>query len=172
MKLIRLLIPFSIGILVFSSCHKIEQVSPRPSIEYQNFTIFDTTDILGNEAKGGRLKFRFQDGDGNVGIMNNPLQDDSTNLFFILYRKVNGKMVVAGPNDPLKPSEYRIPFMERRGQNKIMQGTISVTFYYLFYSKTDTIMYDFWIRDRASNRSNTASTSEIIVSENNVYPNP
>ena len=36
-------------------------------------------------------------------------------------------------DDILKPSNYRIPFMERTGQNKILKGTISITFLYLFY---------------------------------------
>jgi len=72
-------------------------------------------------------------------------------------------------NDPLKPSPYRIPYMERLGQNKILKGTISVTFLYLFYSPTDTIRYDFYIKDRALNESNVASTSEIVLSVNKTY---
>ena len=59
--------------------------------------------------------------------------------------------------------------MVRLGQNKILRGTISVTFLYLFYSPTDTIKYDFYIKDRALHESNVASTSEIVISTNNVY---
>lgn len=71
--------------------------------------------------------------------------------------------------DPIKPSSYRIPYMERLGQNKILRGTISVSFIYLFYPAGDTIRYDFYIRDRAYNDSNVESTSEIVLSANNVY---
>jgi hypothetical protein len=78
-------------------------------------------------------------------------------------------MQPAPVNDLLKPSSYRIPYMERLGQNKILKGTISVTFLYLFYSPSDTIRYDFYIKDRAQNVSNVASTNEIILSVNNVY---
>ncbi len=78
-------------------------------------------------------------------------------------------MVPAPDNDPLKPSDYRIPYLERLGQNKILKGTISVTFLYLFYSPADTIRYDFYLKDRAENLSNTVSTSEIILSENGTY---
>ena len=78
-------------------------------------------------------------------------------------------MVPAGDNDPLKPSSYRIPYMERLGQNKILKGTIAVTFLYLFYSPGDTIRYDFYVQDRALNQSNVASTSEIVLSENKIY---
>ncbi len=168
-KIKYLLIIFS-SILVLDSCKKVEQLSAVPQIEFTSFTIFDTTDILGNHSKGGRLKFKFQDGDGDLGL-DAPTQGqvDSTNLFFTLFRKVNGVMVPAAANDPLTPSEYRIPYMERLGQNKILKGSISVIFMYLFYSPTDTISYDFYIKDRALNSSNVASTSEIEVSVNKTY---
>ena len=78
-------------------------------------------------------------------------------------------MVVAPANDPLTPSSYRIPYMVRLGQNKILKGTISITFLYLFYTKTDTISYDFFLMDRDMNSSNIETTAEIIVSENKVY---
>jgi hypothetical protein len=157
-------------VVAFGSCRKIEQLPPVPNIEFTSFAIFDTIDILGNNAKGGRLKFHFEDGDGDLGL-NSPSesQTDTTNLFFTLFRKTSGTMIPAPDNDPLKPSSYRIPYMERLGQNKILRGTISVTFLYLFYSPTDTIRYDFYIMDRAMNESNVASTSEIVISVNGIY---
>lgn len=78
-------------------------------------------------------------------------------------------MIQAPENDPLRPSSYRIPYMERLGQNKILKGTITVTFLYQFYTESDTIRYDFYIKDRANNESNMASTSEIILSVNDIY---
>jgi hypothetical protein len=159
-----------IAVLAMGSCTKIEHLSPIPSISFKSFTIFDTTDILGNESKAGRLNFYFVDGDGDVGLkVPTEGQADSTNLFFILYRKTDGIMSPAEANDPLYPSSYRIPYMVRLGQNKILRGTISVTFLYLLYSPTDTIKYDFYIRDRLLHQSNMASTSEIIISTNNIY---
>lgn len=170
MREIRYLIIVIIIILILDSCRKIEQLPAIPKIEFKSFTVFDTIDILGNHSKGGRLKFHFEDGDGDLGL-NAPSGDqaDSTNLFLTLYRKVGGVMVLAPDNDPLKPSEYRIPYMERLGQNKILKGTISVTFMYLFYTPSDTINYDFYIKDRALNVSNVASTNEIVPSVNNIY---
>jgi hypothetical protein len=146
------------------------QLPAVPHIEFTSFTIFDTTDILGNKSKGGRLRFHFEDGDGDLGL-NAPsdITADSTNLFFTLFRKKGGVMLPTPDNDPLKPSSYRIPFMERLGQNKILKGTISVTFLYLFYSPADTIRYDFYIKDRALNESNVVSTNEIVLSVNNTY---
>jgi hypothetical protein len=170
MKEIRYLFLIVISLLVLNSCLKVEHLPAVPHIEFTSFTIFDTTDILGNNSKGGRLKFHFEDGDGDLGL-NAPTGDqtDSTNLFFTLFRKEGGVMVPAPDNDPLKPSAYRIPYMERSGQNKILKGTISVTFLYLFYSPADTIRYDFYIKDRALNESNVVSTNEIVLSVNNTY---
>jgi hypothetical protein len=151
--------------LIISSCRKIESLPPKPTIEYKSFLIFDTTDMLGNKEKAGRLKFSFKDGDGDIG-MEEPTdgQTDTSNLFLTLYRKRSGQMLP----DSLKPS-YRIPFIENNGQNKILKGTISVTFFYLFDTITDTIRYDFFIKDRALHESNTVSTNEIIIRKNGIY---
>ena len=154
------------------SCRKIQQLPATPHIDFTSFTIFDTTDILGNSSKGGRLKFRFEDGDGDLGL-NPPTiagRTDSTDLFLTLFRKKAGSMDSVSGLDPLLPSPaLRIPFMERLGQNKILKGTISVTFIYQSYLPTDTIKYDFFIKDRALNESNVASTSEIVLSVNKTY---
>ena len=72
---------FPVILLNAYSCKKIESLSPVPYIEYRSFEIFDTTDILGNKAKGGRLRFYFEDGDGDLG-MNPPSEEvsDTNNL--------------------------------------------------------------------------------------------
>jgi hypothetical protein len=172
MRKVRYLSFVIVSLIFLIGCKKVKQLPATPHIEYTSFTIFDTTDILGNISKGGKLKFHFEDGDGDLGL-NAPTpngdQTDSTNLFLTLYRKEGGVMVPAPDNDPLKPSPYRIPYMERTGQNKILEGTITVTFLYLFYSPTDTIRYDFYIKDRALNASNVASTSQIVIADNSTY---
>ena len=150
---------------IFSfSCGKIEQLPIVPHIEFRNFTVFDTLDILGNQSKGARLLFYFEDGDGDIGL-NPPEGDasDTTNLFLSLYKKINGVMT---PTLSVGPSRYRIPYMERLGQNKILKGTIQVSFVYSFTNPGDTIMYDFFIKDRAGNESNTVTTCEIVLTEN------
>jgi hypothetical protein len=163
---------FLLTILAFS-CRKIESLPPEPYIEFTNFAVFDTTDILGNSYKGGKLKFYFEDGDGDLGIPQ-PSEggtEDTINLFMTLYRKVDGSMIPVADNDPLKPPGFRIPYMERPGQNKILKGTIAVTFLYLFYSPDDSaiIKYNFYVKDRADNQSNTEATNEISLSVNDVY---
>jgi len=172
MRIINYLIILLIVDVALESCRKIEQLPPIPKIEFTSFEVFDTIDILGNKGKAGRLKFYFEDGDGDIGL-DEPTdnQIDTTNMFLELYRKTDGNMVLSmDETDPLLPSSsYRIPYMERLGLNKILKGTISVILLYLDYSPTDTVRYDFFIKDRALNESNVASTSEIVISSNNVY---
>jgi hypothetical protein len=163
------LIVFLILLFVIS-CGEIEKLPPVPSIKFTNFEIFDSTDLLGNDVKGGRLNFYFEDGDGDMGLASPDINSsgDTTNLFFTLYRKTGGLLVPAPDDDPLTPSPYRIPFMVRLGQNKILRGNISVTFLYLFYSEADTIKYEFYVKDRAKHDSNKASTCEIVITNNGI----
>ena len=173
MKLAKYLTLTILFIILFFSCGKIEKLPPKPFIRFKSFEVFDSTDILENAVKGGRLNFYFEDGDGDLGL---PLSVesttvDSTNLFFILFRKTSGIFVKAADNDPLKPSSYRIPYMDRQGQNKILRGNIRITFLYLFAKPTDTIKYMFYIKDRALNFSDTVSTCEITFKNNGVCNN-
>jgi hypothetical protein len=172
MRKFKLLLILILTLTSINACIKVEQLPPRPSIEFTSFEIYDTLDILGNISKGGRLLFRFEDGDGDLGLTA-PVgaQIDTTNLNLLLYRKIDGSMVrVTDKYDPLLPYDaYRIPFLERLGQNQILRGSISVTFIYQSYEPGDTIKYQFFIKDRAENLSNIEETAEIIVAENNIY---
>jgi hypothetical protein len=171
----RFLLPGIVIITLTSvtSCIEVETLPARPSIEYTSFEVFDTLDILGNVSKAGRLLFRFEDGDGDLGLAppSGEFGNDTTNLSLTLFRKIDGTMEkVTDKNDPLLPySSYRIPYLERLGQNQILRGTISVTMIYQSYEAGDTIKYEFYIKDRAENFSNLEETAEIIVSENNIY---
>jgi len=156
--LIVLILPFHSG------CEKIKQLPPEPYIEFRQFTMFDTIDPLGNQAKGGLLDFYFEDGDGDLGVLAE--QADTINLLLTLYYKEEGVFIEADSTDDNRPKGYRIPYMEREGQNKTLQGRIEITFFYYYYTfdLTDTIKYDFYIKDRAGNESNIESTCEIPFS--------
>jgi hypothetical protein len=120
--------PLILMALMLGSCHKIVQLPDTPYIKFTSFAVFDTTDILGNDCKGGRLKFYFEDGNGDLGL--NDAESgvtDTTNLFLTLYRKTSGIMTEVPDNDLMKPSGYRIPYMERTGQNKILKRLHSFT---------------------------------------------
>jgi hypothetical protein len=159
-----------IGLLVLTtaiiSCGRIKNLPDEPRVEFRSFTLLDSTDILGNHLKAGVLTLYFEDGDGDLGL---PEPDsiypgiDTTNLFFTLYRKTDGVFSEVGDDDFLKPSSYRIPYLEPIGQNDILRGTIDITMLYFIYSDTDTIYYDFKVKDRYGNISNTDSTCVIVL---------
>ncbi len=152
--------------LVLTDCQKPIRISAVPDIKFTSFQAFDTTDILGNKARGGRLKFYFEDGDGDLGLDPPTIPgQDSVNLFFKLYRMVKGTLEQAADNDPLTPSNYRIPYLTQVGQNRALSGTVSVTFLYLFYQPADTIQYQFFVRDRASHVSNVVTTCIIPLTK-------
>lgn len=154
-----------ITVLFSASCKKIQQLPPEPRIEYRSFEMFDSTDILlGNTYKAGRLKFYFEDGDGDLGIKQ-PISgipdQDSVNLTFYQYSKLNG--IFTESDDTLY---YRIPYIERIGQNQIIQGTIEISFLYIGFDDQDTIKYDFFVKDRSGNISNTSTSCEISFFNN------
>ena len=153
-----------------TACFKITPISETPNIEFISFEIFDTTDILQNKSKGGKLKFKFEDGDGDVGL-NQLSGSDTTNLKMTLYRKINGVMqLVTDAYDPLLPhSGYRIPYMDKVGQSIVQRGEIIITLIYQSYNQDDIIKYSFFITDRAGNISNVEETVEIIVAQNGIY---
>lgn len=171
MKSIIIPVIFVFSLIFIGSCGKLETLPEEPYIEFTDFTVFDTTDILGNSIKGGKLKFYFEDGDGDLGLEAPTEQSefDSINLFLNLYRMNDGVISPAGVNDPLKPTGYRIPYMETIGQNTILKGDVSVIFLYFFYTEEDSIKYEFYVKDRAENISNTVSTGIIPIFYNGTY---
>ncbi|MBN1108649.1 MAG: hypothetical protein JXR66_02370 [Bacteroidales bacterium] len=172
MRKIKYILPVIIIFTAFMACKKIEILPDTPKIEFTSFIVFDTTDILGNAYKGGRLNFYFEDGDGDLGLKQpSGNYSDTANLFFTLYRKTEGQFTEVPEDDFLNPSDYRIPYMDREGQNKILKGTITVSFLYIFYDvdDTDTVKYEFFVKDRELNTSNTAVTCEIPLSVNGKY---
>ena len=169
MKKIKLSIIIFAVIALSTSCLKIENVSEIPSIEFVSFEVFDTITNLGNNSKAGRLKFRFEDGDGDIGL---PKTTEETNFEMSLYRKKDGVMQLVTDSDPLLPgTSYSIPYLQKIGQSKVLRGEIIISMLYDFYipNIADTIKYDFYIIDRAGNISNTEETAEIIVAQNDIY---
>ena len=161
--LFGLLLAFSI----FLSCEKVESISDIPYIEFKSFDLRDTVDILGNEIKIGELVFKFEDGDGDIGIEQPDsvyFIDPAYNLFFTLFEKIDGEFVEVEETELETPLNYRIPFIENIGQNKTLRGEIKVEFYYLLMLY-DTVKYEFYIIDRAEHQSNVETTREISFNE-------
>ncbi len=160
-----MLIKAMILVSAFSSCEEIKNYPDEPSIDYKSFQLFTSTDALGNPIALGKLEFDFTDGDGDIGL-NQPNSDISLlpdslkyNLFMQMYTMEEGIFIPV--EDTTENSNYRIPFIERTGQNKTLSGTIIVDIEYPQILH-DTIYYTFYILDREFHKSNT-DTTDILV---------
>jgi len=164
----RILTNTILSILLISAfaCEKIRQLPPEPMIEFRNFIIKDTIDELGNAIKKGELIFYFEDGDGDLGAGQAGAVSDTieANVFLSVLQKSSGSFITPdSANWFLSDQKFRIPELERVGQNQTLMGTVELTIFYRFVNlhANDTIMYDLYIEDQAGNRSNTISTCEI-----------
>ena len=173
MKKIKLSIVVFAIIALSTACFKVATTSEIPKIEFISFEVFDSTGSPLGNTKAGILKFRFEDGDGNIGVFD-PDKSDTTNLKLTLYRKIDGDMrLVTDNTDPLLPGpDYTIPYLKTVGQSKVLRGEIAVILLYTSYrpqNQSDIIKYVFFITDRAGNQSNIEATAEIIANENGIY---
>ncbi len=152
-------------VLGFSSCLKRNDFPDEPQIEYLDFVKYQNTQ---GKDSIGVLKFKFTDGDGDIGLDQQdtfPPFDISSQYYYNFYvkyfEKQNGNIVEVIL--PL-PNNSRIPNITPVGQNKTLEGEIEVALYINNpTSSFDTIKFEAYIFDRALHQSNTIVTPEIIV---------
>jgi hypothetical protein len=160
----NLILVVVIGFIVIMACEKIEPADPIPEIGFKDFTVTDGYDSLGNEVKACELIFTFIDGDGDIGLFEDPNDTiQPKNVFIIPFEKSEGNYY---RNDELDTLTFWIEHdekMERVGQNKTLKGEIIVEFsiYKKLISDYDTLKFDFYIIDRAENKSNVESTTDV-----------
>jgi len=157
---------FSLAIF-FAACEEIKTYPEIPFVDYQSFSLFATTDDLGNNMLLGKLEFDFTDGDGDLGL-EQPETETTTdsipadsllyNLYLFLYEKNGTGFNKTEVIDTLK---FRVPYIERPGQNKTLKGRITIDLEYkvILY---DTFFYTFYIVDRQFNKSNVDTTDVLI----------
>ena len=151
-------------LLFFSGCGDIETIPDVPVITYKSHTIYLTTDDLGNNIVLIQLNIEFTDGDGDIGFKPTSLPNEpdslNYNFFMTLYDYKDGEFEKV---EGLEMMKYRIPYIERKGQNKVLKGNIYIDLEYqtIIY---DTIFYSFYLVDRQFNKSNVDSTDVIILS--------
>lgn len=145
-------------IIVSISCRREEKFPDEPIIKFKSFDFTDTT-IIGNKVKQGLLTFTFTDGNGDIGFdTTSPRQNTIFLTKFCL------------KNDTLQQIETLVEmnyFVNRvfKDENPhSISGEMQVADLNEFaLNFGDTIMYKFYIIDRAGNRSNIDSTGLIVV---------
>lgn len=154
---ILLIIPLAWG------CYQIESYPPEPEITYVSFELTDSVDLLGNNVLSGVLRFSFVDGDGDVGDYaptDTSLNDSVKHVFIDLYKKEAGIFV---RQDLIVDYYYRIPYFEPGANNPVLKGDVLIydlNFYAPFDG--DTLRYQFYMRDRAGNKSNIEQTDVFV----------
>lgn len=163
MKMVRAI--FISALIILSGCGDIVTYPDVPVITFKNHTVYLTTDDLGNRIALVKLNIEFTDGDGDIGLKQPSLPNlpDSLmyNCYLTLYDYKDGQFEIV--EDLAGTQKYRIPYIERKGQNKALKGNIYVDMEYqsIIY---DTIFYSFYIVDRQYNKSNVDSSDVIVLS--------
>ena len=157
----------------FFSCKKPATLAPGPpSVKFMDFNVKSETNAY--------FHFSFTDPDGDIGLKN----EDTLGAFafgqpyyFDFHMKifkfdtvsqswVSGVYVVTNtppnPNDSFGVFKYRIPFVENNSKDKSLTGEVYVQM--AGFRPTTTIKrfrYEFYIFDRAHNKSNVVTTPEF-----------
>ena len=166
---VKIAIIFIACIVVFC-CTKKEATPVPPTITFMEA-------YLSEDNTYSIVKFEFYDGDGDLGLK----QDENSgerefNLLVDYYEKVNGVWVLKSPVITYNTSEAkydttylhtRIPFIENENKDAL-EGDMEVDLLFhpnLFLNspQADTFRYELTLIDRALQRSNKITTSELIV---------
>lgn len=161
------------------SCVEFEPISPIPEVQYQDFELKDGFDTLGNPVKFALLEFNFIDGDADFGVYPEISTDTSYpdsirfNLILNFYDKIDGIYKhktfwndTANRFDTLvlKLAILHDTKMDRVGQNKTVKGKITSNTQFTQWGElNDTFRIEFFIRDRALNKSNLDYSDDYIV---------
>lgn len=149
--------------LSFSACRKQEKFPVIPVIEFVSLEAAedagDGTDVC--------LCFKFQDGDGDIGLDETdtqaPFDTSSTyyyNCFIKYFEKQNGVFVEVETPATLN---MRIPRLSDQDEESISGELYLNLFANNPFSPYDTIRYELFIVDRALHHSNTITTIEYVT---------
>lgn len=167
------------GLVILSACPSPQKYSEIPEIKFKQVILFDTIDdiTLQNPVKGYKLKFSLIDGDGDIGLDETDtigFDIDTTyvnNFLSIFYEVKNGDTLAI---DSLYRYSYRIPNIQPIGQNKTLIADVFIDFAFAYdrYGSLeyDSVMFDFFIIDRALNKSNVEKTPVLSLKSFGEFP--
>jgi len=177
-KLLLILVLFA-----FAGCRKIVSYPPEPEIKYEQGVFSIIKDDLDNNILVYTGTIYFTDGDGNIGWGESdenpnalrPCDIENTHdLYVNLYEEIEGEFVkrvfetdYECVNDTLKnfgenSLDAILPYMSGRGQANSLIGDVEYKIE-LLTLLSQKIKFDFTIRDRDNNISNTIESPTYIV---------
>jgi len=148
------LLVLSIGLFSLVSCSDDETFPVTPVISFKSLEKFQSLSGLDSLV----LTFSFTDGDGDIGSAAS--DTFGRDVYARLFERNNGVFEEAPLGAPL---EYRVPYLEPRGNNSSLKGDIRISIDYNILRPNDTIYYKVLLEDRAGNRSNEITTATIVT---------
>ena len=184
-----ILATLSVLLITLASCNRDPEFGLEPVIEFENIFFETRTEIIG----GGPavidqfpVFLRFQDGDGDLGFSQDDLTDpryesliDTTilnqdtsfsirNFNVTLFKKngedyeeIQGFIELGGSFQPLIDTDQVGPIEGTLRHNIALNR--SSLFANTIIEANDTVRFDIFIIDRELNRSNTVTTTDVIV---------
>ena len=156
-------------LILFFSCRKPEKYSTIPEITFKEIPIKDTV-VFGNQLKRCILAFSLVDGDGDIGFKEGdtlpPFDVNSeyyNNVLITMYKIVDGLSIKVDTPEIGTYFNFRTKYIEPQGQNKTLKCTIYVNLDFDIPSSWDSLKFDFFMYDRALNKSNIQSTPIISI---------
>ena len=167
------------SLLFLASCEKVPTFSDTPEIEFDSIdqvVVFDPLTLAQTDSI--TISVGFKDGDGDLGLDNGEANtgkyvgEYSKNFHLTFFKKINGvfkditndgpvPLDFGGAFERLAPTDEIAP-IEGRLSNHLLLLHVNNSD---FITQHDTLRFEVYVYDRALNRSNTITTSEIIFWE-------
>ena len=164
-SIIKYILPAFLLAVVFASCKKPKTFPVEPEITFKELVKNTNTQGLDESAD---LTITFTDGDGDIGLDDAdtlPPYDPSSIYYYDFYIKYFIKHSGNFEGVPLLiPANQRIPRIFSEGKDKSLSGDIIMHLDFIgFQFNNDTLRFEAFIYDRALHKSNTITTSEVIL---------
>ncbi len=156
--------------MLFTACRNPDKFSDTPHLEWRKAEYAEgegnTREIL--------LTTYFTDGDGNIGRdkATDPCEASSYDLLIQYFEKVNGAYKEIFPKATTPPDcllfHNVLPNITPEGQNKVLEGEITVVFSYIGYpenNNVDSVKFALQMVDRAGNKSGIVESPSIFIPE-------
>ncbi len=157
---------FGVMLLTLGSCLKRVQYPNRPDVEFIGmFFNPNATSVIDSL---GMVKFRFTDGDGNLGLDEGDTLNEFAsgepyhyNLFIRYFEKRNNVYEEFVTNPPF---HVRFKRLSTVGNDKTLEGEMDVRIDARPGTPYDTVRYEMYIVDRDLQHSDTIVTPDIVLS--------
>jgi len=157
---------FFILFIVYSSCRKKEVYPIIPYIEFKDYFIKSS----GGIDSSIMFIFTYKDGDGDIGYPDEDMEHKS--VFVYYYKKNNGVYYLRiDPEDSVNNFNVKLPMLLNSGSKRPIKGeieySIDISLDVPVLFQYDTVYVEFYLMDRALNKSNTIASPEIVLKRKN-----